>query len=119
MAARLNPRQDENTRSAIKTRQLVNRLQAHAFFANNPTAYVDKPWKKELSATQLKAIEILLRKTLPDLTVVSGNVSVNYPLFEQIINAPSINHAEALTIEHSSSDADTISEHEFALDEQI
>src|SRR5580765_4270725 len=57
MAARnLKIRHDEETRAKIKTSQLLNRLQDHAFD------------KCDMSATQIRAAEICLRKTIPDLT---------------------------------------------------
>jgi hypothetical protein len=60
MPARIKKiRHDENTRLKIKTSQLLNRLHDHV---------IDKV---ELSTTQIKAIEILLRKALPDLQSVS------------------------------------------------
>ena len=59
MAARLNRAHDEKTRLKIQTSQLVNRLQDSAF------------GKVELTPPQLKAIEILLRKSLPDLSAIS------------------------------------------------
>jgi len=55
MPARLNPEHDTRTRSKIQTSQLVNRLMKHA------------NGKCEMSQTQVRAAEILLRKTLPDL----------------------------------------------------
>lgn len=60
MAARLNLRQQEQTRSAIQTSQLVNRLQKFALGED-----------VEIDASRLKAIEILLRKSLPDLSSVT------------------------------------------------
>ena len=50
---------DEKTRSKIQTSQLLNRLNGHVFEGI------------ELSQTQLKALEILLKKTLPDLTSIA------------------------------------------------
>lgn len=59
MAARVNKiRHDEETRAKIQTSQLLNRLNDHVFS------------EVEISQTQMKAIEILLRKTLPDLAAV-------------------------------------------------
>jgi hypothetical protein len=55
MAARLNPSHDQRTRDKIKTSQLINRLMTHV---NGDC---------DLSATQVRAAEILLKKTLPDL----------------------------------------------------
>jgi hypothetical protein len=45
-------------RQKIKTTQLINRLQGHAF------------GDVEMSQTQIKATEILLRKSVPDLQSV-------------------------------------------------
>lgn len=59
MAARtVKIRHDEETRAKIQTSQLINRLQQHVF------------GDVEISATQMKAIELLLRKTLPDLSAI-------------------------------------------------
>ena len=54
---------DEDTRARIQASQIINRLQSH----------VDGT--VELSATQIKAAEILLRKRLPDLATlqISGD----------------------------------------------
>jgi hypothetical protein len=58
MAARINKiRHDDETRAKIQTSQLVNRLTDHALGVEGV----------KLEPTQVKAIEILLRKTLPDL----------------------------------------------------
>jgi hypothetical protein len=57
MAARTRKiRHDEDTRLKIKVAQLINRLTAHA------------SGEVELTPTQVRAIEILLRKALPDLS---------------------------------------------------
>ena len=67
MAARKNLSHDDKTRERIKTSQLVNRLQDNAFGTKTGSAkeYV------ELTAGQLKSIEILLRKSLPDLSAIT------------------------------------------------
>lgn len=58
MAARIRkPHQDE-VRAKIQASQLINVLQDHALGKD----------EKELSPTRLKAIEILLRKSIPDLS---------------------------------------------------
>ena len=63
MAARVTKiRHDDETRAKIKTSQLLNRLNDHVFGKNGEPV--------EISLTQMKAIEILLRKTLPDLAAV-------------------------------------------------
>ena len=60
MAARTTKiRHDDETRAKIQTSQLLNRLNDHVFNA------------ADISQTQMKAIEILLRKTLPDLAAVT------------------------------------------------
>ena len=59
MAARLRSRHQDEIREKIKASQLVNRLTNCAL------------GEVELTAQQLKAIEILLRKSLPDLSAVS------------------------------------------------
>jgi len=69
MPARIRKiRHDEDTRTRIKVGNIINRLQKH----------VDG--EIDMSATQLRAAEILLRKTLPDLTSVehSGEVATSY-----------------------------------------
>jgi len=63
MAARKRAiRHDDNTRAKIQATQLINRLTAHAC------------GELELSSTQVRAIEVLLRKTLPDLSDVRMEV---------------------------------------------
>jgi|TARA_R100000501_G_C2617966_1_gene111451 uncharacterized protein YjiS (DUF1127 family) len=65
MAARQKLSHDQKTREKIRTSQLINRLAKHALE------------DLELSTSQVKAIEILLRKTLPDLKQleISGTVA--------------------------------------------
>jgi hypothetical protein len=58
VAARLNRRHQDMVRDKIQANQLINRLESHAL------------GEVELSQTQIKAIEILLKKTLPDLSAV-------------------------------------------------
>lgn len=59
MAARLSPQHDAHTREKIQTSQLVNRLNKIAL------------GEVEVDSVQLKAIEIALRKTLPDLSNIT------------------------------------------------
>lgn len=59
MAVRINRKHDEKTRLKIQTSQLVNRLQSFAF------------GEVELTREQIKAIEVLLKKSLPDLSSLS------------------------------------------------
>lgn len=63
-ARRFSPQHDALTRSKIQTSQLVNRLQDHV------------NGKIELSPTQVRAAEVLIRKTLPDLTETKGELTV-------------------------------------------
>jgi len=67
MAARLNLKQQDDVRLKIKTSQLVNRLQNFALCELDPKT--GNP--QEIDPIRLKAIEILLRKSLPDLSAVS------------------------------------------------
>lgn len=76
MPARVNKiRHDENTRLKIQVSNIITYLQSHI------------EGTKELSATQLKACEILLRKSLPDLTSVeiSGEITTS-----KVIRAPAL-----------------------------
>lgn len=64
MAARIRKiRHDDDTRLKIKVAQLINRLTDHA------------EGKVELSSTQVRSIEVLLRKALPDLSDVRMDVN--------------------------------------------
>lgn len=58
MAARMRKTHQDDVRAKIQASQLINRLTNHAF------------GELELSNTQLRAIEILLKKSLPDLSQV-------------------------------------------------
>lgn len=66
MAKRINLHHDEETRRKIQTTQLVNRLESHAFSNAD---------KEVMTQSQVRAAEILLRKSLPDISsvVVSGD----------------------------------------------
>jgi hypothetical protein len=68
MAARLNPRHQDMVRDKIQATQLINRLENHAL------------GDVELSPTQIKAIEILLKKSLPDLSAVEHSGNEDAPL---------------------------------------
>lgn len=59
MAARLRPRHQDEVRAKIQASQLINVLQNHALSGEG-----------EISPSRLKAIEILLRKSVPDLQSV-------------------------------------------------
>jgi hypothetical protein len=71
MAARTKKiRHDENTRLKIQAASLINRLSDHAI------------GKVDLSSTQVRSIEILLRKILPDLTDVKMEVDAQPITFQ-------------------------------------
>ena len=75
MAARLNNRHQDTVRAKIQASQLINVLQNHALGET-----------EELSASRLKAIEILLRKSVPDLSSVEMSGEGGGPVqFEQIV----------------------------------
>lgn len=67
MAVRLNKAHQDDVRLKIKTSQLVNRLQDFALDGMDPKT--GDPI--EIDGPRLKAIEILLRKSLPDLSSVT------------------------------------------------
>ena len=60
MAARINLRHQDEVRKKIQASQLINRLTDHAFA------------KVEMTPTQVEAAEILLKKSIPDLSQVQG-----------------------------------------------
>jgi hypothetical protein len=80
MAARVNKiRHDDETRAKIQTSQLINRLTGHAL------------GEIDLAPTQVKSIEILLRKTLPDLSAVEhgGDMTLRHEdALEQLDGPP-------------------------------
>lgn len=64
----------EEAREKIKTTQLINRLQNHALGS------------VEMSPTQVRATEILLRKRIPDLTATTAEIKVNKDLADLTTN---------------------------------
>ena len=73
MAARLNTAHQQDVRLKIKTSQLVNRLQDFALDGVDPKT--GNPI--EIDGQRMKAIEILLRKSLPDLSSVDVAATLN------------------------------------------
>jgi hypothetical protein len=69
MAVRLNKLHTEEIRAKIQASQLINVLQNHALDG-----------KGEISPTRMKAIEILLRKSVPDLSAVTISGDADDPL---------------------------------------
>lgn len=68
MPARMRKLHQDDVRAKIQTSQLINRLENHAL------------GKLDLSQTQIKAIEVLIRKTLPDLSAVTLSGDDKNPL---------------------------------------
>lgn len=80
MAARTNrPNHNQKTRDKIQASQLINALQKHVV------------GKNEMSATQVTAANILLKKTMPDLQAIEltgedgGPVRVEATLLDESI----------------------------------
>jgi hypothetical protein len=73
--------QQDQTRAAIKTTQLVKRLQAFALGESEVVAAEgEDPKPVEIDALRLKAIEVLLRKSLPDLSAVQLSGDAENPI---------------------------------------
>ena len=70
MAARLRPHHQDEVRTRIQTSQLINRLTSYALGTAEGEEKV-----AELTTGQLKAIEILLKKSLPDLSAIDWSAS--------------------------------------------
>lgn len=70
----MNPRHQDMVRAKIQASQLINVLQNHALNAEG----------EELSASRLKAIEILLRKSVPDLQSIQLTGDEDNPLIHKI-----------------------------------
>ncbi len=70
-APTLNRAHQKDIRDKIKTTQLINRLQAFALGERAPNATEADDKAMEIDALRLKATEILLRKSLPDLSAVT------------------------------------------------
>lgn len=73
MAVRKQLSHDTRTREKIRTSQLINRLEDHAFGS------------VELTQSQVRAIEVLLKKTLPDLQSVEHSGEVDGKLVVNIV----------------------------------
>jgi len=86
MAARKRTWVDPKTREKIKTTKLLQRLQGFVLGEVEPNGSKDEegnPRKIELSASQVKGIEILLRKNLPDLTSADIQVTQDSPVSQE------------------------------------
>lgn len=69
MAARMNKLHQDDVRKKIQASQLINVLQNHALSGEG-----------ELAPTRLKAIEILLRKSVADLSAITITGDAENPL---------------------------------------
>ena len=69
MAARLNKLHQEDIRQKIQASQLINVLQDHALTGEG-----------DMSPTRMKAIEILLRKSIADLSAVTISGDADSPV---------------------------------------
>lgn len=75
MAARtVKIRHDDETRAKIQVSQILNRLHNHL------------DGQCEMSQTQMKAAEILLRKSLPDLSSVTIGGDSENPVAMEVIH---------------------------------
>jgi len=88
VAARLSPKHDELTRAKIQTSQLVNLLQSYATGGKDPKTHQPV----QIDKGRLKAIEILLRKSLPDLSAQTVDATVHGEVKD--ISAKPITEAE-------------------------
>ena len=81
MAARIRLQHQEEVRTRIQVSQLINVLERQALDPDAP----------ELSATRMKAIELLLRKSLPDLSALTISGDSENPLaITWPVNPPNI-----------------------------
>ena len=82
MAARMRKTHQDDVRAKIQASQLVNVLQNHALGKDDG----------EFSNSRMKAIEILLRKSLPDLNSIElsgeGGGAVLFQRIENVIVDP-------------------------------
>jgi len=66
MAARIRAEQNELQREKIQTTQIVKRLYSHVLN------------EVKMTSTQIRAAEILLRKTMPDLSSIEQQIEVEH-----------------------------------------
>ena len=84
MAARKQAFHPDEVKQKIKASQLINRLQNHALFVDDPEAEDADMVRRQtvMSDSQVRAAFGLLAKTVPDLKSVehSGNVGLSVTL---------------------------------------
>ena len=76
MAERLRKRHQDEIRSKIQVSQLVNVLTNHA---------LDEKSQTEISPTRMKAIELLLKKSLPDLSSTEITGDAEQPISIKVV----------------------------------
>jgi len=81
MAARITE-QNQKHRDSIRTTQLIKRLQMHALGEPDPQS--GEPVK--LASSQIRAIEILLNRTVPTLQSTEGTLDVTLIKHEEAID---------------------------------
>jgi hypothetical protein len=74
MAARLNPRHQQMVRDKIQATELINLLQDYAL------GHIE-----EITSGRMKAIEILLKKSVPDLSAVEMSGNDDAPVLLKVI----------------------------------
>jgi hypothetical protein len=74
MAAKLNPRHSQMVRDKIQASKLIEVLQDHAMGIS-----------EEIKPSRLKAIEILLKKSVPDLSSVELSGDPDAPVVHKVI----------------------------------
>lgn len=74
MAARLNPRHSDMVRAKIQATELINLLQDYAL------GRID-----EITSGRMKAIEILLKKSVPDLSSIEMTGNDEAPVLLKVI----------------------------------
>lgn len=108
---KLTKTQQEQTRAAIKTTQLIKRLQGFALGENEVTPNAEGEVKPiEIDGPRLKAIEILLRKALPDLASVTIGNEDDKPFKTEETGQGAAKLAAALNAIASRNPSDTESE---------
>lgn len=75
MAERLRKRHQDEIRTKIQASQLINVLQNHALGVD----------EIEITPTRMKAIELLLKKSLPDLTSTEITGDPDAPLEVKVV----------------------------------
>ena len=81
MAARINAEINQKHRDSIRTTQLIKRLQMHALGEPDPQSGETV----KLAASQIRAIEILLNRTMPTLQSIEGGLDLHHHKHEEAL----------------------------------